>query len=77
MKINLISDTVTKPSHGMLEAMMSADVGDDVSPYLVVGDDHLFVVPSPEVGRHQVQGTDGARHTTRFHRIADVERAIE
>ena len=30
MKINLISDTVTKPSHGMLEAMMSADVGDDV-----------------------------------------------
>lgn len=30
MKINLISDTVTKPSPGMLEAMMSADVGDDV-----------------------------------------------
>lgn len=30
MKINLISDTVTKPSHGMLEAMMSAEVGDDV-----------------------------------------------
>jgi threonine aldolase len=30
MKINLISDTVTKPSEGMLQAMMSADVGDDV-----------------------------------------------
>ncbi len=30
MKINLISDTVTKPSPGMLAAMMSADVGDDV-----------------------------------------------
>ncbi len=30
MKINLISDTVTKPSPGMLDAMMSADVGDDV-----------------------------------------------
>ncbi|MGB5499620.1 MAG: GntG family PLP-dependent aldolase [Maribacter sp.] len=30
MNINLISDTVTKPSPGMLEAMMSADVGDDV-----------------------------------------------
>jgi len=30
MKINLISDTVTKPSPGMLEAMMSAEVGDDV-----------------------------------------------
>ncbi|WP_297793319.1 GntG family PLP-dependent aldolase [uncultured Eudoraea sp.] len=30
MKINLISDTVTKPSPGMLEAMRSADVGDDV-----------------------------------------------
>ncbi len=30
MKINLISDTVTKPSQGMLEAMMGAEVGDDV-----------------------------------------------
>tara|TARA_R110002051_G_scaffold25673_1_gene62613 strand:+ start:9191 stop:10213 length:1023 start_codon:yes stop_codon:yes gene_type:complete len=30
MKINLISDTVTKPSPGMLEAMMNAEVGDDV-----------------------------------------------
>lgn len=30
MKINLISDTVTKPSPQMLEAMMSAEVGDDV-----------------------------------------------
>jgi len=30
MQINLISDTVTKPTKGMLEAMMSADVGDDV-----------------------------------------------
>lgn len=28
--INLISDTVTKPTPGMLEAMMSATVGDDV-----------------------------------------------
>ena len=30
MEINLISDTVTKPSPGMLDAMMSAEVGDDV-----------------------------------------------
>ena len=30
MKVNLISDTVTKPSKGMLDAMMSAKVGDDV-----------------------------------------------
>ena len=30
MQINLISDTVTKPSKGMLEAMMNAQVGDDV-----------------------------------------------
>jgi len=30
VNINLISDTVTKPSHGMLEAMMTAEVGDDV-----------------------------------------------
>ncbi len=30
MQINLISDTVTKPTMGMLDAMMSAQVGDDV-----------------------------------------------
>ncbi|MDC1216797.1 beta-eliminating lyase-related protein [Flavobacteriaceae bacterium] len=30
MKVNLISDTVTKPSQGMLDAMFSAQVGDDV-----------------------------------------------
>lgn len=30
MKIDLRSDTVTKPTKGMLEAMMSAQVGDDV-----------------------------------------------
>jgi threonine aldolase len=30
MKINLISDTVTRPTPGMLEAMTKAEVGDDV-----------------------------------------------
>lgn len=30
MKIDLRSDTVTKPSQGMLEAMLKAEVGDDV-----------------------------------------------
>ncbi len=30
MKIDLISDTVTRPTAGMLDAMMSAKVGDDV-----------------------------------------------
>ncbi|MEM8847707.1 MAG: GntG family PLP-dependent aldolase [Bacteroidota bacterium] len=30
MQINLISDTVTKPTPGMLDAMMKAKVGDDV-----------------------------------------------
>ena len=30
MQINLISDTVTKPTPEMLDAMMSAQVGDDV-----------------------------------------------
>lgn len=30
MRIDLISDTVTKPTKGMLEAMMNAEVGDDV-----------------------------------------------
>jgi threonine aldolase len=30
MQINLLSDTVTKPTKGMLEAMFNAEVGDDV-----------------------------------------------
>jgi threonine aldolase len=30
MRINLLSDTVTKPTPGMLQAMFSAEVGDDV-----------------------------------------------
>ncbi|MEA3446104.1 MAG: beta-eliminating lyase-related protein, partial [Bacteroidota bacterium] len=30
MKINLISDTVTKPTPAMLQAMFNAEVGDDV-----------------------------------------------
>ena len=30
MQANLISDTVTQPSKGMLDAMFSAPVGDDV-----------------------------------------------
>ncbi|SHG34199.1 threonine aldolase family protein [Flagellimonas flava] len=30
MEVNLISDTVTKPSEGMLQAIMEARVGDDV-----------------------------------------------
>ncbi len=30
MKIDLRSDTFTKPSHGMLQAMFAAEVGDDV-----------------------------------------------
>jgi len=30
MKVNLVSDTITRPSKGMLEAMINANVGDDV-----------------------------------------------
>ena len=30
MEVNLISDTITRPTQGMLDAMMSATVGDDV-----------------------------------------------
>jgi len=30
MEVNLISDTVTKPTKGMLDVMMNAEVGDDV-----------------------------------------------
>ena len=30
MEVNLVSDTITRPTAGMLKAMMQADVGDDV-----------------------------------------------
>ena len=30
MEVNLISDTVTVPSEGMLDSMLKAKVGDDV-----------------------------------------------
>ena len=30
INVNLISDTVTKPTQGMMEAMFKAHVGDDV-----------------------------------------------
>src|SRR5690606_4498649 len=30
MEVNLVSDTVTRPTHGMLEKMLEAQVGDDV-----------------------------------------------
>ena len=30
LQVNLVSDTVTKPTSGMLKAMMEAEVGDDV-----------------------------------------------
>ena len=30
MEINLLSDTITKPTQGMLDAMFNAEVGDDV-----------------------------------------------
>ena len=30
MEINLLSDTITRPTHGMLDAMFNAEVGDDV-----------------------------------------------
>ena len=28
--VNMFSDTVTKPTEGMLQAMMTAEVGDDM-----------------------------------------------
>jgi len=43
--INLISDTVTKPTPKMLEAMMAAQVGDDV--FGLEKKRHYFVLREP------------------------------
>lgn len=59
-KINLISDTVTKPTQGMLEAMMNAEVGDDVfqeDPTVQQLEDRLAQMFGHEAGLFCPSGT--------------------
>lgn len=58
--INLISDTVTKPTQGMLEAMMHAEVGDDVfneDPTVQQLEDRLAQMFGHEAGLFCPSGT--------------------
>ena len=48
MRIDLRSDTLTKPTPGMLEAMMNAEVGDDVfgeDIYICMREEELHLTP--------------------------------
>lgn len=60
MNIDLRSDTVTKPSKGMLEAMMSAKVGDDVfeeDPTVVELENEVASIFGKEAGLFCPSGT--------------------
>ncbi len=60
MKIDLRSDTVTKPSKGMLEAMMQAKVGDDVfneDPTVLALEEKLATMFGMEAGLFCPSGT--------------------
>lgn len=60
MKVDLRSDTLTKPSKGMLEAMMNANVGDDVfeeDPTVVLLENKLAEIFGLEAGIFCPSGT--------------------
>ena len=62
MIVNLISDTVTKPSNKMLEAMLSADVGDDVygeDPTVIALEEYSAGLLGKECGLFVSSGTQG------------------
>lgn len=58
--INLMSDTVTKPTKGMISAMMNAEVGDDVfreDPTVIQLEQRLATMFSQEAGLFCPSGT--------------------
>ena len=60
MRINLVSDTVTKPTQGMLRAMLEAEVGDDVykqDPTVIELEDRLAKMFGMEAGLFFPSGT--------------------
>lgn len=70
MKINLISDTVTKPTQGMLDAMMSAEVGDDVfkeDPSVNALEDKLAQLFDKEAALFFPSGTMANQAAIKFH----------
>ena len=70
MEINLISDTVTKPTQGMLKAMMSAEVGDDVfgaDPTVIRLQDKLASLFGKEAALYFPSGTMANQTAIKIH----------
>lgn len=70
MEINLISDTVTKPTKGMLQAMMNAEVGDDVfktDPTVLELQDKMAKMFGKEAGLFFPSGTMANQAALKIH----------
>ena len=70
MEINLISDTVTKPTPGMLKAMMNAEVGDDVfkaDPTVLQLQDKMATMFGMEAGLFFPSGTMANQAALKLH----------
>ena len=70
MEINLISDTVTKPTAGMLKAMMSAKVGDDVfkaDPTIIELQNKIASIFDKEAALYFPSGTMANQTAIRIH----------
>ncbi len=70
MEINLISDTVTKPTKEMLHAMMNAEVGDDVfktDPTVLALQDKMAVMFGKEAGLFFPSGTMANQAALKLH----------
>ncbi|MDP2089598.1 MAG: GntG family PLP-dependent aldolase [Flavobacteriaceae bacterium] len=70
MEINLISDTVTKPAKGMLQAMMNAEVGDDVfktDPTVLELQDKMARMFGKEAGLFFPSGTMANQAALKLH----------
>lgn len=70
MEINLISDTVTKPTPAMLQAMMNAEVGDDVfkaDPTVLTLQDKMAQMFGKEAGLFFPSGTMANQAALKIH----------
>ncbi|MEY2870025.1 MAG: hypothetical protein RIR01_2528 [Bacteroidota bacterium] len=70
MQINLVSDTVTKPSYEMLQYMFNADVGDDVykeDPTVIELEERVAAIFGMEAGLFFPSGTMANQTAIKLH----------
>ncbi|MFA9188212.1 GntG family PLP-dependent aldolase [Flavobacterium sp. FBOR7N2.3] len=70
MQINLVSDTVTKPSYEMLQYMFNAEVGDDVykeDPTVIELEDRVAAIFGMEAGLFFPSGTMANQTAIKLH----------